>query len=240
MTSNRLTHFAHFPPTQLASVRTFDETGYFTWIYEGDKLLTYLMTGGLAFFALFCILQPIWPTFLKVFVWYLSVSFLLMVFGLITVRGFLFLMVWIVGYEFWIFPNLFDESLGFVESFIPFFSFEPTKSGQLLYRLGVGAAFFSFCWWAVTQPSEFDGYVAAQGDFLKDLYAGTLLSDMSQADKENIDKPKMQSLEELLKTLDEEIEKADLEPEAKTEEEEVDSLLDNLVDNEEVITSDEE
>uniref|UniRef100_A0A7S3L1N7 Translocation protein SEC62 n=1 Tax=Amphora coffeiformis TaxID=265554 RepID=A0A7S3L1N7_9STRA len=225
----------------LSSNRAFDETGYFTWIYEGDKLLAYLMSGGLAFFALFCILQPIWPTFLKVFVWYLSVSFLLFVFGLITVRGFLFLMVWIIGFEFWIFPNLFDESLGFVESFIPFFSFEPTKPGQLVYRLGVGAAFFSFCWWAVTQPSEFDGYVAAQGDFLKDLYAGTLLSDMSQADKENIDKPKYDSLDDLLKALDEEIEKADIMPEEpKTEEEKLDSLLEDLVENEEVILSDEE
>jgi translocation protein SEC62 len=223
-------------------VRAFDEVGYFTWIYEGDKMLAYLMSGALGFFALFCILQPIWPTFLKVFVWYLSVSFLLFVFGLITVRGFLFLCVWIVGFEFWIFPNLFDESLGFVESFIPFFSFEPTKSGQFLYRMGVGAACVSFCYWAVTQPSEFDGYVAAQGDFLKDLYAGTLLSDMSQADKENIDKPSMQSLEDLLKTLDEEIERGDnIQPHAEVdEEEEVDSLLEDLVGKEEEILSDEE
>lgn len=222
---------------QLASVRTFDETGYFTWIYEGDKLLAYLMTGGLAFFALFCILQPIWPQFLKVFVWYLSVSFVLIVFGIITVRGTLFMMIWILGFEFWIFPNLFDESLGFVESFIPFYSIERTKEGQVLYRLGVAAAIFSFSWWAVTQPSEFDGYIAAQGDFLKDLYAGNLLSDMSQSAKENIDKPQMQSLDDLLKTLDEEIEKADIMPET---EEEVDSLLENLVDNEEEILSDEE
>lgn len=99
-----------------------------------------------------------------------------------------------------------------------------------MYRVGVAVAFFSFCYWAVTQPSEFDGFVAAQGDFLKDLYAGTLLSDMSQQDKENIDKPKMQSLEDLLTKLDEDEEE---EESILSEEEKLESLLDNLVDEEE-------
>merc|ERR1712087_521539 len=108
------------------------------------------------------------------------------------------------------------------------FSCEKTRDGQLLYRLGVGVAFFSFCYWAVTQPSEFDGFVAAQGDFLKDLYAGTLLSDMSQEDKENIDKPKMQSLEDLLKDLDSSENEDMLKEQELDEEEELDSMLDNL------------
>jgi len=148
-------------------------------------------------------------------------------------------MVWIVGWEMWFLPNLFDESLGFVDSFKPVISCESTKPGQLPYRLGVGLAFFSFCYWAVTQPSEFDGFVAAQGDFLKDLYAGTLISDVSQTDKENIDKPKMQSLEDLLKDLDSEIEAED-DPDDLEDEDKLDSMLDNLLDDEEDIDEDEE
>jgi len=105
-----------------------------------------------------------------------------------------------------------------------------------MYRAGIAVAFFSFSYWAVTQPSEFDGFVAAQGDFIKDLYAGTLLSDMSQNDKENIDKPKMPSLEDLLKNLDSD----DEEEKAKTEEESIDALFDNLMDTEEDIDEDEE
>jgi translocation protein SEC62 len=163
----------------------------------------------------------------------MSVTLLLFIFGLVTTRASLFLFVWMLGYEFWFLPNLFDESLGFVESFQPIYSFEPTKPDQLPYRIGVAVAFFSFCWWAITQPSEFDGFVAAQGDFLKDLYAGTLISDMAQKDKENIDKPKIQSLDDLLKSLDVEDETENknflLEEE---EDEKVDSLLDNLVDSE--------
>eukprot|EP00956_Cyclotella_meneghiniana_P011970 scaffold16889_cov63-Cyclotella_meneghiniana.AAC.2 len=129
-----------------------------------------------------------------------------------------------------------ELELGFFASFVPLYSLERTKDGQLYYRIGVAVAFFSFCYWAVTQPSEFDGFVKGQGDFIKDLYAGTLLSDMSQKDKENIDKPKMPSLEDLLKKLDSE----DEEEKELSEEEAVDSLLDNLVEDEEIVDDEEE
>jgi translocation protein SEC62 len=133
-----------------------------------------------------------------------------------------------MGYEFWFLPNLFDEQLGFCESFIPVYSVEPTKEGQLMYRIGVFVAFFSFCYWAVTQPSEFDGFVKGQGDFIKDLYAGTLLSDMSQKDKEGIDKPKMPTLADLLKKLDSE----DEEEKELSEEEAAEALLNSLMEKE--------
>ena len=204
--------------------------------------MSHLMTTLLILGFIACVCFPIWPTFLRLWVWYLSVTFLLFVFGLITARALLFLFVWMAGYECWFLPNLFDETLGFVESFQPVFSFEPTMPGQLPYRLGVAIAFFSFCYWAVTQPSEFDGFVTAQGDFLKDLYAGTLLSDMSQEEKENIDKPKMQSLDDLLKSLEQEDDegKDNLFDEDLDEEDKLDSLLDNLVDNEEDVHEEEE
>jgi translocation protein SEC62 len=220
-------------------MQTFEESGYYTWVYEGDKTMSHLMTAALVIGFLFCVCFPIWPMFLRIFVWYMSVSLLLFIFALIGSRGLLFLFVWMLGYELWFLPNLFDESLGFVDSFKPVFSLEPTKPGQLPYRIGVAVAFFSFCWWAVTQPSEFDGFVAAQGDFLKDLYAGTLLSDTSQADKENIDKPRIQSLSDLLNSLEEDEEETQEVVQDLDNEENVDSLLDNLVDAEEEIDEEE-
>merc|ERR1739845_307471 len=89
-------------------------------------------------------IQEKWPNFLKVFVWYLSVSMLILIFLLIVIRGFIFLLVWILGYNFWFLPNLFDEKLGFVASFQPIYSFEVTKSGQLPYRIAIALSFFSF------------------------------------------------------------------------------------------------
>lgn len=221
---------------EVARVRDFDESAYFTWIYEGDMTNKNLMTTGLIIGFLCCTCFPIWPNFLKVFVWYMSVSLLIFIFFLVTLRALVFLFVWIIGYEMWVLPNLFDESLGFCESFVPVISCEKTKDGQLMYRVGVFVAFFSFCYWAVTQPSDFDGFVKGQGDFIKDLYAGTLLSDISQKDKENIDKPKMPSLEDLLKKLDSE----DVEEKELSEEEEAEALLNSLVEDEEEIDDDEE
>ena len=75
---------------------------------------------------------------------------------------------------------------------------------------------------------------------MKDLYAGTLLSDMSQEEKENIDKPKMQSLDDLLKNLDEEINKPDSPDGDLEDEEKLDSMLDNLLDEDEDIDEEEE
>lgn len=224
--------------SKVSRVRDFDEAGYFTWIYEGDKTNSHLMTAALVMGFLFCTCFPIWPNFLKVFVWYMSVTLLIFIFFLITVRAMAFLMVWILGYDFWFLPNLFDETLSFVDSFKPVYSFQKTKDGQLPYRIGVFVAFFSFCYWAITQPSEFDGFVSAQGDFLKDLYAGTLLSDTSQESKDNIDKPKVQSLKDLLASLDKEEEPQNVVE--LNEEDTLAALLDNLIEDEEVIDGDEE
>lgn len=221
----------------VSRIRNFDETGYFTWIYEGDKSFSHMMTAFLILGFLFCVCFPIWPNFLKVFVWYLSVTFLIFIFFLITFRALLFLFIWILGYDAWFLPNLFDETLNFVDSFKPVFSCERTKEGQLHYRIGIAVAFFSFCSWAITQPSDFDGFVSAQGDFIKDLYAGTLLSDISQKDKENIDKPKMDSLEDLLKKIEDDL--SNEETYDETSEENLDAMLDNLMEKEEFITSDE-
>jgi hypothetical protein len=39
--------------------------------------------------------------------------------GFLLLRFLAFLFVWVTGYEFWFLPNLFDESLSFVDSFKP-------------------------------------------------------------------------------------------------------------------------
>lgn len=60
---------------------------------------------------------------------------------------------------------------------------------------------------------------------------------MSQESKENIDKPKMDSLEDLLKKLDS---SDDEEENDLSEAERLDAMMEDLVDEEEYITSDEE
>ena len=44
--------------------------------------------------------------------------------------------------------------------------------------------------------------IKSQKSFLDDLYSGNLLTDMSQQSKDDIDKPKIKSLDDLLQELD--------------------------------------
>jgi len=121
------------------------------------------------------------------------------------------------------------------------------------WRLAVFGGFASFCWWAYTQPTEFDDFVVANRQFVDDLYEGNLLSDTSQMMKDNIDSVKVPSIEDLLADLnrmqiDEEEYKADEEaepertenlqpdeivPPDEDEESNVDDMLDALFEDDE-------
>ena len=92
--------------SQLSNVHTFDKVGFFAWLYEGDKTTMCLMVGALIVCMLLMALQPIWPMYIHVFVWYLAITFLLFIFGLVISRALLFLFIWIVGYKFWFFAHL--------------------------------------------------------------------------------------------------------------------------------------
>ncbi len=117
-------------------------------------------------------LLPVWPQFAKKILWYIAVTFLLVTFTFILIRFLLFLLMWILGYEFWIFPRLFDETLGFVDSFKPIYVFEKGSPGQGYYRVGLLLALVAFIVWAARQPTEFDGFLQAQKEFVDDLYSG--------------------------------------------------------------------
>merc|ERR1740117_844002 len=64
----------------------------------------------------------IWPLWLKIGVWWCSVTFLVTFGILCVVRLILFSLMWIVGFRgIWLFPNLFDDNQTFAGSFIPIF-----------------------------------------------------------------------------------------------------------------------
>ena len=163
--------------------------------------------------------------------WYIAVTLLVLLFITIIVRWVAFLFVWIFGYEFWILPNLFDESLDFLESFQPLMSFEATGSGQLWWRAAVLVGFASIFYWAYTQPTDFDDFIQSNKEFVNDLYEGNLLSDISQKAREDMDKLNIPTIEDLLSDLEEErVENENfLEEEDPMEQEaDVDEMLDSL------------
>jgi len=183
--------------------QAWDEMGYYVWVWDGNPFWNNVFQIAMVVIFILVTCFPIWPDFMKLGLWYISVTLLVVMFVFLTIRFLLFLFVWIFGFEFWILPNLFDESLTVVESFKPVFMFERIKTTQLWWRLGISGGFIWFIYWAYTQPTEFDEFIKGQKEFVDDLYEGNLLSDVSQQHKTDLDKifDKMPSIEDLLADL---------------------------------------
>ncbi|KAI9923165.1 hypothetical protein PsorP6_002710 [Peronosclerospora sorghi] len=181
------------------SKQDFAPDGYYTWMYEGSKTLRNIMTAFLIIGFLTVTCFPIWPQWAKVALWYMSVTFLIFVAIFVVVRLFIFFILWMIGYEYWLLPNIFDDNLSVADSFVPLYSLRATDPSERIYRIVGFVAFTCFCVWVLNQPTDFDEYMELTKQFTDDIYSGKLLSDMSQKDQDNIDGVKVPDLEDLLR-----------------------------------------
>ena len=93
--SQRVTH-AHSRRWELELLNgPFEEDGLYTWLYEGSKTKLYLMTIGMLVGALGLCMIQIWPLWLKIGVWWCSVTFLTTFGILCVVRLVLFCLMFI-------------------------------------------------------------------------------------------------------------------------------------------------
>lgn len=227
---------------EFSETQKWDATACFVWDYEGHKGLSHLLTGLLIVGMLVATCFPIWPHFLKVYLWYCSVTLLIVMMVFIFFRAVIFLTCWIIGYDFWIFPNLFDETLSVIDSFKPAYTFEVGAKGQRYYRAALLLGMISFFIYCYNQPTDFDAFVLAQKEFVADLYDGKLLTDTSQQAKDDIDKLQRPSFEELAmeeeneakeRAAREELEKVHEKaaaPEVEEDDEEAEALAQDMMD----------
>lgn len=115
--------------------------GYFSWVFKGShqssiSLMTFVIfiVGFILSFLCFSPSPFIFNLSFKDFIWYLFLLSSLFIFFLLILRVVIFVMMWIIGLEFWILPNLFDEKLNFFDSFMPLYSIQKTKPAHLMYR----------------------------------------------------------------------------------------------------------
>lgn len=229
------------PSASAASVE-FDEKCFYVWSFEGSTGMRNLLLVVivLAFFGL--VLFPVWPQQAKVGVWYVSMTLLLVLFGFIVLRLVLFLVLFAVGVDFWVLPNFFADDLGVVESFRPAYTFACSVENikqTFVYRLAVVGLLCSAAVWVYTQPTEFDEFMAQQRQFVDELYEGTLLSDKSQRDKDQIDRltggahAAIPAAEQVQKELDEleQLEQQQEQEQGQGQSEE-DQAIDKLVEQE--------
>mmetsp|Transcript_97619 Transcript_97619/g.173873 ORF Transcript_97619/g.173873 Transcript_97619/m.173873 type:complete len:350 (+) Transcript_97619:73-1122(+) len=112
--------------------QSFDPEGFYVITYEGGSGLQHFLLALIIAGVLLACMFPVWPMWAKVGVWYLSVIFLTVYFGVLILRMVIFTVFWIIGFDFWIFPNLNDEYCGFLDSFQPFYSWEKRKDDALM------------------------------------------------------------------------------------------------------------
>jgi len=104
--------------------QSFDPEAFYVVTYEGSQSMRHLMLACVCAGVILACMFPVWPMWAKIGVWYLSVLFLAFYFGLLILRMVIYTMFWIVGFDFWIFPNINDETCGFLETFKPFYSWD--------------------------------------------------------------------------------------------------------------------
>ncbi|UKK02095.2 translocation protein [Theileria orientalis] len=110
----------------------FDTLGFYIISYEGSQKWNYLKLSGILFGVLALCMFKAWPLYLKLSMWYISVVLLTFLIVAIVLRLLLFLIMWFGGYDFWLFPNLFDEDLGVVDSFKPLYSLTYRKDNLMM------------------------------------------------------------------------------------------------------------
>ena len=205
---------------------------FFIWDYDGSEQqsLKTMLSGAIVFIAIGLCLFPVWPRFMKVALWYVSVTFLIFLTLFIIFRLLVWLVCWILGFDVWILPNVFDDDLPVSASFTPLLSYEKSPDGELYARI-VTLVVLGICgYFVATAPTTFDTYIAESKSFTADLYEGKFLSDSSQTDKDNIDKPKFDTLEDILGFTDD---VPDEVQEALKEKKDEDDLLSQILQEEE-------
>eukprot|EP01054_Gregarina_sp_Poly1_P006509 Gregarina_sp_Poly_1__6508@NODE_348_length_9346_cov_198_894493_g291_i0_p3_GENE_NODE_348_length_9346_cov_198_894493_g291_i0NODE_348_length_9346_cov_198_894493_g291_i0_p3_ORF_typecomplete_len407_score59_27Sec62/PF03839_16/3e41SURF4/PF02077_15/0_018MMPL/PF03176_15/0_044DUF1700/PF08006_11/0_63_NODE_348_length_9346_cov_198_894493_g291_i075598779 len=118
--------------------QTFDTDGFYVIIYEENTSLNHIVLAAIVTGVLLACLFPIWPFRLKIAVYYLGVVLVTIMIILSIIRLVLFAVCWFAGCDFWFLPNLFNEDVGVIDSFIPAYTFEKRKDDWLM----VGARIF--------------------------------------------------------------------------------------------------
>lgn len=137
------------PPEQ---ANAFAEDGFYVWLCEcPTSLWTYVWTALIPLGVLGACLFPLAPNWAKVAVFYLSSGLLILILGLLLLRGTLAAVTWIVsGRTLWLLPNLLSEELPITQIFKPLLSVQhPAEnaskwSSHPLTRVAVGAALGGF------------------------------------------------------------------------------------------------
>jgi len=127
-------------PDRLARVpikEGFDPAGFYIVEYTGAKGMQYFLMVCIVLCVIIGCLFPVWPFWAKLGGWYCVVMLSTVYFAVQIIRLALFIVLWVIGTDFWLLPNLNDDSLGVIDSFRPAYCYRKRKDGvsMLFVRL---------------------------------------------------------------------------------------------------------
>ena len=82
---------------------------------------------GMVFGIILIVLFPVWPLWIKVGIWYSLVAFLVVVYGGILFRVLIWASIFIIGFDVWVLPEIFNDDIEWSKSFWPLISIEKNK-----------------------------------------------------------------------------------------------------------------
>lgn len=113
-----------------------EDNFYSFTIKKPEKGVWYVLI--LASLVVLVILYPMWPYPVKLGIFYIVFALLVFLISVNIVRLFAWLLFWIGGMSFWIFPRLYDDNAGFFGSWVPIYSFSLNKGdgvGMWVFRI---------------------------------------------------------------------------------------------------------
>lgn len=156
------------PEVPASEMRKFDEKMFYALDIHRSKGSVYMWLAIVVVGVLMYCLFPVWPVEVKIAVWWICYILLNLMVGVIVIRLIVYGFMYVFGLDFWVFPNLFDEKLGVLDSFKPFVSY--IKRTESMITLVVRACIFGFiaylCWTVYDNPSTVNDF----GQHVADIY----------------------------------------------------------------------
>lgn len=107
----------------------FEPTSLYIVLYEGSKTWQHVFSFIAIIGVLVAAMFPAWPAWAKIAAWYVVFWLSTAMIVILIVRAILYVCLWTVGIDFWLFPNILDEYAGIVDSFRPLYSVERRRDG---------------------------------------------------------------------------------------------------------------
>ena len=169
---DELDNVDHPQRLDLSELYSFDPSFFYVLNINRSKSKIYFYLFLIIFAILLYVLMPVWPYKMKVAVWWISYVLLLAIIGLYIVRLIIYVFFYIFGFDVWLFPDMDDPKLGFIDSFKRVMSFESRKDKWyfIVIRLilAIISGYVGFC--VYKNPKLIDDAQSFVVNIVKDLY----------------------------------------------------------------------